>query len=73
MVPIVPLALISLQLMGRVVTMGTTMRSSVCKAFTRSRRVGVRDGVCAWVVEFVGSLRRVVVGLLHCSYHEKCV
>ena len=58
---VVPVSLISLQFMERVVTMGTTRRSSVSWAFARSRRVSVRDGVCAWVVGFVGSVRRVIV------------
>ena len=73
LVTVVPLSLISLQLMGRVVTIGTTKRSSVSSAFTRSRRVGVRDGVCALDVGFVGSVRRVAVVLLNCSYPRKCV
>ena len=41
--------------------MGTTRRSSVSRAFTMSRRVGVRGGVCAWDVGFVGSMRRIAV------------
>ena len=44
--------------------MGTARWSSVSMAFTRSRRVGVWDGVCAWVVEFVGSVRRVAVSFV---------
>ena len=45
-------------------TMGATRRSSASNAFTRSRRVGVRDGVSVWVVGFVRSGRRVVVGFV---------
>ena len=39
------LALISIQLLVRAVTIGATKRSSVFKAFNRSWRVGVLDGV----------------------------
>ena len=59
-----PLALISFQLVGKAVTMGPARRSSVSMAFARSRKGDVRDGVCAWVVEFVGSARGVAVGFV---------
>jgi len=60
-VNVVPLLFISLQLLGRTETMGTTRWSLVSRAFTRSRRVGVREGVCALVVRFGGSVGRVAV------------
>ena len=57
----VPLSLISLQLLGRDATMGTTRRSFVSRAFTMSQKVGMRDRVFALVVKFGGSMERVAV------------
>ena len=41
--------------------MGTTRRSLVPMAFTRSRRAGVREKMCALGVRFGGSVGRVDV------------